>query len=74
MTIQITTVYPDGRSEVRDATPEEIAEMDALAADAALQQAEFEAEQQARLAARDSAIAKLAALGLTEEEAAAIVG
>ncbi len=36
------------------------------------QQAEVEAEAQAKIEARQSALAKLAALGLTEEEIAAL--
>lgn len=74
MSFTITTVYPDGRTESREATPEEVAQREAdLVA--------FEAERVAREAAeaeaaavRASAIAKLAALGLTEAEAAAIIG
>jgi len=74
MSFTITTVYPDGRTESRDATPEEVAQRDAdLVA--------FEADEQARQqaiadaeATRASALAKLEALGLSEEEARAIAG
>ena len=74
MSFTITTVYPDGRTETRDATPEEVAQRDAdLVA--------FEADEQARQqaiadaeATRASALAKLEALGLSEEEARAIAG
>ena len=55
---------------IRDATPEEIARLEAIAAEA-------EAKEQALLAAeaaRASALAKLGALGLTEAEIAALVG
>ena len=55
---------------VRNATPDEIARFEAITAEA-------EAEEQALLAAeaaRASALAKLAALGLTEAEIAALVG
>jgi hypothetical protein len=55
---------------VRDATPEE--ETLILA-----QQAEAQAQQEAleaKLAAKESAKAKLAALGLTEDEVNAIIG
>jgi hypothetical protein len=55
---------------VRDATPEEVARFEALVAEA-------EAEAQALLeveAARTSAVAKLAALGLTADEIKALVG
>lgn len=74
MSYQITTVYPDGRTETRDATPEEVAQREAdlvafAAEEAVRQQAIAEAE-----ATRASAIAKLAALGLTEAEAVTIIG
>ena len=55
---------------VRDATPEEVARFEAMAAEA-------EAKEQALLAAvaaKESAKAKLAAIGLTDEEIAALVG
>lgn len=55
---------------VRDATPEEADRFEAMAAEA-------EAQEQALLAAeatRSSALAKLAALGLTEAEIKALVG
>ena len=55
-------------------TEEEIAEREASAAAAAQQEADRLAEIEAKEAAKASAIAKLAALGLTEEEAAAIAG
>jgi pyruvate/oxaloacetate carboxyltransferase len=58
----------------RPLTPEEIAQREADAAAAALAEAEREAEEAAKAATRQSAIDKLAALGLTPEEAAAIVG
>lgn len=74
MSFTITTVYRDGTTETRDATPEEIAQREAdlvafAAEEAARQQAIADAE-----ATKASAIAKLGALGLTLEEAAAIVG
>lgn len=70
---EITTVYPDGRTETRWSTTEEIAQREAdLVA--------FEAQRVAREAAiaeaeakRESAKAKLAALGLDEAEVAAIL-
>jgi len=55
---------------VRDATPEEVARFEAMAAEA-------EAQEQALLAvvaAKESAKAKLAAIGLTDEEITALVG
>ena len=55
---------------VRDATPDEAAEIDAAHAAAAVeQQATADAA-----AARASALAKLAGLGLTPDEIAALVG
>jgi hypothetical protein len=73
MTYPITTIYPDGTTETRDATPEEIAQREADIAESARLKAEEDAwlaEQQQK---RASAINKLTALGLTEEEAAAII-
>lgn len=55
-------------------TEEEIAEREALAAQSAQEEADRIAAEEAKVAAKASAIAKLAALGLTEEEAAAIAG
>ena len=57
----------DGENE-REATPEEIAELANFQSDFA----EIEAQHQAKLTARASALAKLADLGLTEEEVAAL--
>lgn len=73
MTFQITTVYPDGRKEVRDATPEEVAQREADIAAMEEQKAAEEAELARQQAAKESALAKLAAIGLTEEEAATII-
>ena len=55
---------------VRDATPEEEARILAAQAEAVAQ----EEARQAAIAAKESAKAKLAALGLTEEEVNAIIG
>jgi len=55
---------------VRDATPDEAAAIDAAHAAAAAQAAAVEAQA----AARASALTKLADLGLTEAEVAAILG
>jgi hypothetical protein len=55
---------------VRDATPDEAAAIDAAHAAAAAQAAAVEA----KAAARASALTKLADLGLTEAEVAAILG
>jgi vacuolar-type H+-ATPase subunit E/Vma4 len=70
----ITTTYPDGRTEERLATAEEVAQREA---DIAAAEAQRVAEEQAkaeREAAKASALAKLAALGLTADEVAAVVG
>jgi len=56
--------------EVRDATPEEEARILAAQAEAVAQ----EEARQAAIAAKESAKAKLAALGLTEAEVNAIIG
>lgn len=63
-----------GQTQVLPLTEEEIAqrEADALAAQAA--EAERIAAEEAAIAAKASALAKLTALGLTEEEAQAIIG
>jgi hypothetical protein len=70
---EITTVYPDGTKETRWSTPEETAQREA-------DLAQFEADRIAReqaeaeaLAKRESAKAKLAALGLDADEIAAIL-
>lgn len=55
---------------VRDATAEEAADIDARSAQAQAQQEAIEA----KLAAKESAKTKLAALGLTEDEVNAIIG
>jgi len=74
MSFTITTVYPDGRTESRDATPEEVAQRDAdLVAFEAERIAREAAEAQAA-AAKASAIAKLEALGLTADEVSAAFG
>jgi hypothetical protein len=52
----------------RDLTKDELSEVTAIAS----QQSQLLAESQAKVAARESALAKLAALGLTEEEIAAL--
>jgi hypothetical protein len=55
---------------IRDATPEEEAVILAQQAEAQAQQEALEA----KLAAKESAKAKLAALGLTEDEVNALIG
>ena len=58
----------------REPTPEELAQEALDQAAAAAANAERDAAEAARLAAKESARAKLAAIGLTEEEIAALVG
>jgi hypothetical protein len=62
-----------GEREIIPLTAEEIAEREAMAAQALADQAEREAAEQAKAAAKASGIAKLLALGLTEAEATALV-
>ena len=62
-----------GEQSVVPLTAEEIAQREADAAAFAVEQAAREAEAAAAEAARQSGIAKLLALGLTEEEANALV-
>lgn len=61
-----------GISTEREQTAEEVAAQEAMAADAAKRQAEAEAEAAAVAAAKESANVKLAALGLTADEIAAL--
>jgi hypothetical protein len=61
-----------GTHEYVDLTPAEIAERDQLAAQAETDRAAREAEEQVKADAKLAAQAKLAALGLTGEEVAAI--
>lgn len=68
-----TTTYPDGRTEERLATPEEVAQREADIAAAEAQRVAEEEATAARAAARASAEAKLQALGLTVEEVQAII-
>jgi len=62
-----------GERQIIPLTPEEIAEREALAAQALADQAAREAEETAKAEAKASGIAKLLALGLTEAEATALV-
>jgi hypothetical protein len=63
-----------GERQIIPLTPEEIAEREAMAAQALADQAEREAAEQAKAEAKASGIAKLLALGLTEAEATALIG
>ncbi len=61
-----------GIQTVIELTDEEIAQMEIDTANAAAYRAEQEAEATAKAAAKASALAKLAALGLTEDELATL--
>jgi uncharacterized protein (AIM24 family) len=74
MATKIIVNCETGQTEEVELTADEIAQAEADAAAFAERQVAFEAEVAAKQAARESAIAKLSTLGLTEEEAAAIVG
>ncbi len=64
----------DGTQTVVPLTPEELAEREAMAAQAEQDRLAREAEEQAKAEAKASAQAKLAALGLTEDEISAVLG
>jgi hypothetical protein len=75
MSEQLTKIVVDcatGKQTILPLTPAEIAQRDQDAAAAAEAQALREAEEAAKAQAAESAKAKLAALGLTEEEIAAL--
>lgn len=61
-----------GISVERDMTTEELANMEAMQAESEVRRAEEEAVSAAKASAKASAEAKLAALGLTAEEIAAL--
>jgi hypothetical protein len=63
-----------GETTMVDFTDEEIAENLRIHAESVAQRAEDEAKQEAIAQAKVSAIEKLSALGLTEDEAKAIAG
>lgn len=63
-----------GEQTVVELTAAEIAELDQLKAQAEADAAARKAEEDAKAEAKASALAKLAALGLTEDEAKAIAG
>lgn len=75
MSEQLTKIVVDcatGKQIIVPLTPAEIAQRDQDAARYAEEQAQREAEAQAKAVAAESAKAKLAALGLTEEEIEAL--
>jgi hypothetical protein len=63
-----------GEREIIRLTPEEIAERELMQLQAIAEQEQREADQAAKEAAKASAISKLAALGLSDAEIAALVG
>ena len=63
-----------GEMEIVELTDEEIAANEQAALEYAQIEAQREAEAQAKAEIKASALAKLAALGLTEDEAKAIAG
>lgn len=63
-----------GTQTVVPLTDEELAERKAMAAQAEQDRLAREAEEQAKAEAKASAQAKLAALGLTEDEISAVLG
>jgi hypothetical protein len=63
-----------GVTEEIELTAEEVAEVEAAQAQAVIDQAAREAAETAKATAKASAQAKLAALGLTEAEVAALLG
>jgi len=67
-------IYVQINNEKREATPEEIAQIEKDKKEEAERLLLIDAEMQAKQAKLDSAKEKLAALGLDEEEIAAIVG
>lgn len=76
MSEQLTRIEVDcatGEQKVIPLTPAEIAELDQLRAEAEARRAAEEEAAAAKEAARQSGIAKLLALGLTQEEAEALV-
>jgi hypothetical protein len=70
---EITTVYPDGTSETRWSTAEEIAQREADLAQFEADRVAREEAEAAAAAKKASAMAKLAALGLDDDEIAAII-
>jgi len=73
MTTKLVVDCSTGIVEEIALTAEEIAQREADALAAAQEQAEREAEEAAKAAAKESAQSKLSALGLTEEEIAALL-
>ena len=66
-------IYVSDNGKRRKATAAEITQFEKDAQEAAEAQRVIEAEQQAKEASRESAVAKLKALGLTDDEISALV-
>lgn len=67
------TIYVMEDGKKRKATAEELAQFEKDAAEYEAQKRLIEAEQQAKEEAKASAMAKLATLGLTDEEISALI-
>jgi ABC-type polar amino acid transport system ATPase subunit len=67
------TIYIQEDGKRRKATAEEVAQFEKDRAEAELEASRIEAETAAKAEARESAMAKLKKLGLTDEEIAALV-
>jgi uncharacterized protein YggE len=71
---KVTVDCSTGEQTIEPLTADEISALETSRAQAEADHAAAEAEATAKAEAKASALAKLAALGLTEEEAAAIAG
>jgi hypothetical protein len=71
---KVTVDCSTGEQITEPLTADEISQLEADRAQASAERAAAEAEATAKAEAKASALAKLAALGLTEEEAAALAG
>lgn len=74
MTTKIIVDCSTGETTEVELTAQEIAQQEADAIESAERKAQEEAEAQAKAELKASALAKLAELGLTEDEAKAIAG
>jgi hypothetical protein len=71
---KVTLDCSTGERTIEPLTADEISQLEADRAQAEADRAEAEAAATAKADAKAAALAKLAALGLTEEEAAALAG
>jgi ribosomal protein L9 len=67
------TIYIQDNGKKRKATADELAQFEKDRAEYEAEQSRIEAEQLAKAEARESAMAKLKKLGLTDDEIAALV-